>query len=43
MTAANFDNQSLRSFLDMVESDFPEEILRIRESVDTRFDMTAIA
>jgi UbiD family decarboxylase len=43
MTAANFDNQSLRSFLDMVESDFPEEILRIREGVDTRFDMTAIA
>jgi UbiD family decarboxylase len=43
MTAANFDNQSLRGFLAMVETDFPEEILRIRETVDTRFDMTAVA
>src|SRR5579859_1996728 len=43
MTAANFDNQSLRGFLAMVEADFPEEILRIRETVDTKFDMTAVA
>jgi 2,5-furandicarboxylate decarboxylase 1 len=40
---SNSDNQSLRGFLDMVESDYPEELLRIREPVDTRFDMTAVA
>jgi UbiD family decarboxylase len=42
MPSANYDNQSLRSFLSMVESDHPDEFLRIREPVDTRFDMTAI-
>ena len=41
-TAANFDNQSLRGFLQMVETDFPDELLRIRQPVDPRFDMTAI-
>src|SRR5215472_9506732 len=39
---ANFDNQSLRGFLQMVEAEYPEELLRIRQPVDTRFDMTAI-
>ena len=40
--SSNFDNQSLRSFLSMVEADYPNELLRIRAPVDTRFDMTAI-
>ena len=40
--APNFDNQSLRSFLDMVATDHPDELLRIRQPVDTRFDMTAV-
>jgi UbiD family decarboxylase len=39
---ANVDKQSLRSFLRMVETDYPEELLRIPQPVDTRFDMTAI-
>src|SRR6267378_484 len=39
---ANRDNQSLRGFLQMVEAEFPEELLRITAPVDTRFDMTAI-
>ena len=26
----------------MVETDYPDELLRIRQPVDTRFDMTAI-
>src|SRR5229473_3137759 len=38
----NFDNQSLRGFLQMVEAEHPEELLRIRQPVHTRFDMTAI-
>jgi 2,5-furandicarboxylate decarboxylase 1 len=41
-TAPNFDNQSLRGFLQMVETDYPGELLRIREPVSSRFDMTAI-
>src|SRR5882724_8089699 len=41
--ASNFDNQSLRGFLAMVEADHPDEVLRIRQPVDTRLDMTAIA
>ena len=40
--ADNVDNQSLRGFLRMVENDFPDEIIRIREPVDQRFDMTAL-
>src|SRR5215470_7481203 len=40
--AGNYDNQSLRGFLQTVEAQFPEELLRIGEPVDTRFDMTAI-
>jgi UbiD family decarboxylase len=43
LATSNSDNQSLRGFLDMVESDYPEELLHIREPVDTRFDMTAVA
>ena len=39
---ANSDDQSLRGFLQMVEAEFPEELLRISQAVDTRFDMTAI-
>ena len=41
--AFNVDNQSLRSFLEMVATDHPDELLRIAQPVDTRFDMTAIA
>jgi UbiD family decarboxylase len=40
--ADNVDNQSLRGFLRMVETRFPDELLRIREPVDQRFDMTAL-
>jgi UbiD family decarboxylase len=41
-TADNLDRQSLRGFLHMVETDYPDELLRIREPIDQRFDMTAI-
>ena len=41
-TTSNFDNQSLRGFLQMVETDYPDELLRIPQPVDPRFDMTAI-
>ena len=33
-TTSNFDNQSLRGFLQMVETDYPDELLRIRQPVD---------
>jgi 2,5-furandicarboxylate decarboxylase 1 len=36
------DDQSLRGFLGMVEREFPDEILRIREPVRTRLDMTSL-
>ena len=39
---ANIDNQSLRGFLGMVEADYPDEIVRIREPVDIRFATTSI-
>ena len=39
--ASNFDNQSLRSFLYMVETEHPDALLRIRQPVDPRIDMTA--
>jgi UbiD family decarboxylase len=42
MPTANLDNQSLRGFLAMVEADHPDEFLRVREPVETRFAMTAI-
>ena len=41
-TADNIDRQSLRGFLHMVETEYPDELLRISEPVDPRFDMTAI-
>jgi UbiD family decarboxylase len=43
MTAlANIDNQSLRGFLRMVESDYPEELLRIQQEIDPKFESTAM-
>ncbi len=36
---ANIDNQSLRGFLRMVETDYPDEFLRIRHEVDPRFEV----
>jgi len=36
------DNQSLRAFLRMVDAEYPDEILRIRELVDLRFETTSI-
>jgi 2,5-furandicarboxylate decarboxylase 1 len=36
------DAQGLRGFLRMVERDFPDEILRIREPVRTQLDMTSL-
>jgi UbiD family decarboxylase len=38
----NFDRQSLRGFLHMVETEYPDELLRIRQTVEPRFEMTAI-
>ncbi|HEY6992985.1 MAG TPA: UbiD family decarboxylase [Xanthobacteraceae bacterium] len=40
--ASNVDKQSLRSFLAMVETDYPDELLRVRQPVETRLDMTAV-
>jgi 3-polyprenyl-4-hydroxybenzoate decarboxylase len=40
--ANNIDKQSLRGFLHMVEIEFPDELLRINQPVDQRFDMTSI-
>jgi UbiD family decarboxylase len=42
MANINVDNQSLRGFLRMVESDFPDEIVRIREPVGLRHETTAL-
>jgi UbiD family decarboxylase len=36
------DNQSLRGFLRMIEAEYPDEILRIREPVNLRFETTSI-
>lgn len=36
------DNQSLRGFLRMVEAEYPDEIVRIGEPVDLRFETTSI-
>jgi len=41
-TADNIDRQSLRGFLHMVETEYPDELVRISQPVDPRFDMTAI-
>jgi 2,5-furandicarboxylate decarboxylase 1 len=40
--AGNVDAQSLRGFVAMVEADYPDELLRIKDPVDPRFDMTSI-
>jgi UbiD family decarboxylase len=40
--ADNVDSQSLRGFLRMVEANYPDELIRIREPVNPRFDMTAL-
>src|SRR6188508_2147837 len=40
--ADNVDAQSLRGFLKMVETEFPDELLRISETVNPRFEMTSI-
>src|SRR5262249_53155777 len=42
MPAANVDKQSLRGFLRMVEQDFPDEIVRIREPVGLGHETTAL-
>jgi 2,5-furandicarboxylate decarboxylase 1 len=41
--AGNVDKQSLRGFLQMVETDFPDEILRIGDEVDPQLEMTSVA
>jgi 2,5-furandicarboxylate decarboxylase 1 len=38
----NLDRQSLRGFLHMVETEYPDELLRIRQTVESQFEMTAI-
>ena len=40
--ADNVDRQSLRGFLRMVETHYPDELIRIRAPVNPRFDMTAL-
>jgi UbiD family decarboxylase len=40
--STNYDRQSLRGFLQMVESEYPDEMLRIRQPVDLKYDMTAL-
>src|SRR5690242_16715779 len=41
-SAENIDRQSLRGFLHMVEAEYPDELLRIKQPVEQRLDMTAI-
>jgi 2,5-furandicarboxylate decarboxylase 1 len=36
------DNQSLRGFLEMVETRYPDELLRVRAEVDTQFETTSM-
>jgi UbiD family decarboxylase len=36
------DNQSLRGFLRLVETEYPEELLRVRQPIELRFDATAL-
>jgi 2,5-furandicarboxylate decarboxylase 1 len=38
----DLDSQSLRGFLRLVETEYPDELLRIRQPVDLRFDSTAL-
>ena len=39
---ANIDNQSLRGFLRMVETEFPDDFLRVRQEIDPKFESTAM-
>jgi UbiD family decarboxylase len=41
-SADNIDKQSLRGFLHMVETEYPDELLRIKQPINQRFDMTSI-
>ena len=36
------DNQSLRGFLRLVEAEYPDELLRVRQPIDLRFDATSL-
>src|SRR5215216_7775191 len=36
------DNQSLRGFLRLVETEYPDELLRVRQPVDLHYDPTAL-
>jgi 2,5-furandicarboxylate decarboxylase 1 len=36
------DNQSLRGFLQLVETEYPDELLRVRDPIELRFDATAL-
>src|SRR4249919_4381463 len=38
----NIDNQSLRGFLRMVETEFPDDFVRVRQEIDPKFDSTAM-
>jgi len=38
----DLDSQSLRGFLRLVETQYPDELLRIRQPIDLRFDSTAL-
>ena len=38
----DLDSQSLRGFLRLVETEYPDELLRIRQPIDLRFDSTAM-
>src|SRR6202048_1007838 len=36
------DRQSLRGFLHLVETEYPDELLRVRQPIDLRFEATAL-
>ncbi len=38
----DYDRQSLRGFLRMVETEYPDDLLRIRQPIDLRFESTAL-
>jgi 2,5-furandicarboxylate decarboxylase 1 len=38
----DIDPQSLRGFLHLVETEYPDELLRVRAPIDLRFDATAL-
>ena len=38
----DYDSQSLRGFLRLVETEYPDELLRIRQPIDLRFESTAL-